>query len=443
MTHCLAAALLALTAVSHAACGQHRPPEARKALTIPPSPRDTVSPADLLPALRLVKRFDGSPSDRRFYRDAGLVYPCESGGPRDACVLQEGERLVEASRFALRARPEPEETNPPMIFSLSGPWPERAWMAELLGDINSNSVRYNVHLWTDAGWSQAIAFDLREGYRYVGAGDWTGGRIITPQIGIDLGPGKDPNGHPIVHFVKKPIFHVLSGPPSSDLPLLREDPHLHPRAFASLASGHAFLVYENGEHNDLVVHRWSPGDRQPVADEIPGVRGRFVSHDMSNESWWERDRSREILAVAPDEVYVAGEEKRADDGGRFTLAQFDGRAWRVSFIPAERRFVSFARAPDRSLWAVFSNDLDVEHPDGELWRKPSGGEFQRVELPPVRVDGVTAELSPFDVWPRGGDEVWIIARFGPRDSKEVPLDDKKYPHGLFLLKPSQLPAEPH
>lgn len=448
MRRLLAPALVAMAPLLQGACGQPRPPEAHKVLTIPPAPRDTVSAVDLVPALRFVRHLDDRSSESRFLRDAGLIYRCGENYLRGVCALRGGGELVQQPRFELMAKPEPAEVIHEPILSFSGPWPDRAWMAERLGDVYSNSVWYSVYVWTNAGWANAITFDHREGYRYVGAGEWTGGRIITPYIGINWRPGKDPNGPVELYLVEKPRFRVLSGPPASDLPLLADDVKLYPRAFASLASGHAFLAYERGDHSDLVVHRWAPGDRRPTQDEIPGVRTRFTFHDMSHESWWEGDRAREILAVAPDEVYVVGEvyeldaETRIPVDSKLAIAQFDGRGWRVSFIPTERRFVAFARGPDRSLWVTFSNDLYGEHPEGELWRRPPGGELQRVALPPVVVDDVTVELSPFDVWPRGADEVWLIGRSGRRDSREEPIDRKKYPYGLFLLKPSLLAAEP-
>lgn len=429
---CLPRMLMVLWALLPVSCGRSQAPAAQTLVSIPPPRPDRSNLGAPEPALRFVKRLGDRYSEARFYRDAGIVTRC--GEDEDACLLGDGGKLAPAAD--LKRFVDPPSTVLSSFISMSGPWPRRAWTAERLGPVTDGAVALNVYSWTQEGWKRNISLTLTDGDWFPGAGEWTGGRIIMPVIHFDWDDRRD---RPI--FAKWSRFQVLSGPPADNLPLLEEDPTLYPQAFASLPSGHAFLAYRRWKSEDLVVHRWGPGDRRPAQDDVAGARA-MPGRDVNNETfWWEGDPTREILAISPDEVYVAGRDKRLLENGDLVIAQFDGRAWQVSLVPSEHQFIGLSRGPDGSVWVVCADMFFRGHPDGELWRRRPGDTYQRIELPPIRIDGEVVEVAPMDVWPRGVDEVWITALYGPRVVRtHEPLDYGKYAHGLFLLKPSALDA---
>lgn len=432
----LSRALVAAEAVLVAACGQPKAPQPTRAPEVkiplaPPAPSG-VTAAE--PALRFMGRLNSDGTEVRFHRDAGVITPCEQH--EEGCMLDGQGRIVPAS--GLKRFVDAPSTHLSLFTAMSGPWPRSAWTSERLGPVTDGAVGLRVYTWTEAGWTHGTSFALTDGYWFAGAGAWTDGRIIMPVIRTRWEQGGRPR------LAEKPRFRVLSGPPAKELPSLKEDPELYPCAFASLPSGHAFLAYSEHGDSDLVVHRWEPGQRQPVEHKIPGVNAD-KSVDANDEGfWWESDPTRKILAVAPDEVYVAGFGESPLPSGELVIAEFDGRRWQTSVFPSEQPFIGFARGPEKSLWAVFSGMFYRQHPDGELLRKLPGGEAKRVALPPIHVGGEVVEVAPVDVWPRGADEVWIIALYGPRAENGPEVKRTKYAYGLFLLKPSALEAAgPH
>jgi hypothetical protein len=83
-------------------------------------------------------------------------------------------------------------------------------------------------------------------------------------------------------------------------------------------------------------------------------------------------------------VYVGGSR-----AGFAYLAGFDGQQWRALQPPMRSAIASMAGVPGGSLWATTV--------DGELWRKPDGGDWGKVDLGAHKARKVRVG-SPNDVW---------------------------------------------
>lgn len=408
-------------------CGPAAPP--REVLEIPPAPRGAPAAVNSEPSLRLLAQL-ANPGwvTPMFFPDAGVVIRCQ--GEADACVLRGRETLLPASDFARFVDLEEYEAD---IFSQSGPWPRRAWMSALLSHPEGGRPFIGVFAWTDSGWSKQL--ELVDESSFLGAGEWIGGRVITPVIHVYYNRQKsDKNGESPREITEKPRFAVISGPPSDDLPLLEAPLGRFAHSFTSLPSGHMYLVSWELEGRDTVVERWGPGDRRPTQDAIPGIGPASIGGRDS----YNPDPTQNIIAVSPDEVYIAGDEPvsargtASDRKVRPAVAHFNGRAWDVSFLPTTvPRIKSFRRSPDGTLWLLCGEGWSTE-----LWRRPPREVFQRVKIPEIYADGTAVTLFfPEDIWPRGAGEVRLIAQFEPR-----PRSPKI--HGIFLLELPERPAAP-
>lgn len=413
----LAPALLA-AALGCGPAAPARPAEVLQVSVPPRAPADRTW-TDREPTLRLVAPLEYM-GGARFLRDAGLIV---SGSWEDARVLRDSGTLVPAEDFVRFA----DGTTASFfhLYSQSGPWPKEAWMGGWFGPFDGREEGALLR-WTDAGWDKVIA---TENYRYIGLGRWLGGRLITPDIRMAYVEPASPNDSLDWRLTRDPKIVVLEGEPSDELPELERDSRLMPRAFASLPSGHAFLLYERSRDDVLVAHRWSPGERRSVKADLPGL-----THAAPvNGSRWMFDPTREILAAAPDDVYVFAHSRGTALPRGTAFAHWNGSGWDVSWL-SELPFVTHARGPDGTLWLVCA-ELSNEAPVGELWRRSQGGAFERVALPRAPMNGQLVEVAPKDVWPRGADELWVIADFNPHGK---PFADT----GLFLLDLPERPAAP-
>lgn len=413
----LAPALLATTL----GCGPA--PSAREVLAIRPAPPDpSAITTEAEPGLRAVARLT---RDSRFFPDARVVTSCRS--EREACLLTDSGSLVPASAF--RRFDDLDEGYTTNIFSQSGPWPQRAWMSADLSHEAGGVPVLGIFAWTPEGWTKRLEFS--DATVYLGAGEWIGGRVITPVVQVYLDrhvPGAEGELRP--EIVGEPRFVVISGPPSDELPELDVGLDPWPHAFASLPSGHAFLVIGASEERTLFVDRWTPGERRPTRDRIAGFEPARVAGHLSSVD----DPAQAIITAAPDDVVVAVDEAAPDKQKRPAIARFDGRAWNVDPLPTKRRsFLSFRRGPDGTLWVVCGDD---GYGFGELLRKAPGRPFERVEIPESYRDGARVGLfHVVDAWPRTGSSIWLIARYDPNPREAV--------HGLFLLDlPERASAAP-
>jgi hypothetical protein len=96
------------------------------------------------------------------------------------------------------------------------------------------------------------------------------------------------------------------------------------------------------------------------------------------------NRASGIVAMSPTEVYVGGSR-----AGFAYLAAFDGASWHPIEPPMRLAITSMAGLAPGSVWATTS--------DGELWRKPRGKDWARVDIGPHKARSVSAG-NLTDVW---------------------------------------------
>jgi len=390
-------------------------------MTLPRAAPDRTT-TDAEPGLRAISRLAPNAT---LFPEARVVMSCRSEG--DACLLVDRSAPVPASGFTRFA--DLEEGYDARIFAQSGPWPQRAWMGASLLHESGGAPLLGIFEWTQAGWAKRL--ELSDATDYLGAGVWLGGRVITPVIHVYY--NRHDGGEEAVlrrELIGNPRFEVISGPPSDELPLLDVDLDLYPRAFASLPSGHAFLVSGVLDGRALVVDRWAPGDRQPKRDRIDGLDPAPPGGDLP---FFLDDPAQVVIVAAPNDVHVAVAAIDSAGKKRPAVARFDGRAWHVDILPCSRKSLSsFRRGPDGTLWIACG---DQGPGSGELWRKPPGRPFEQVEIPESYSDGAPVRLfSVVEAWPRTATSLWVIARFDPRPAEVV--------HGLFVLDLPERTAAP-
>lgn len=331
----------------------------------PPAPAVTEAPAS---PFSLVARFDDSasltlaPLDGHAFLLVGTTV-----------VDVEGDDLV----LDAKKQSGLEKYQPPsmlgQLIAAGGVWPRSAWLAtvEVLGR-GGTSVLYR---WERSRW-------VARGGGYgnstlVGFSPWSKGRtlaLVSEQMGANA------------------RFDVISGPrtpaPKPTRVKGRDaypcSTRLFPSDFTALPSGEIFMLgtdclAQKDNQTAWMVEHWAPGARTSTLTPLPNASsvGR-------------------IVALAPDEVYVAANEGEGES--RPLLLRFDGSSWAPTAAPGEGKgeLHHLSASPQGTLYALV---------DGAIWTRPRGGAWARVTLPALEGHAMAAA----QLWVRSDGDLWALA----------------------------------
>jgi hypothetical protein len=157
-------------------------------------------------------------------------------------------------------------------------------------------------------------------------------------------------------------------------------------SISGLASGEVFLLGTVCNTAAAAVEWWGADATEHFTVMPPAPKGIMNLPIVDPQTHWPvlAGEAGSILARSAREVYVGGSR-----AGFAYLARFDGQDWRVLEAPMRSAITSMDGVPGGSVWLTTL--------DGELWRKPDGGDWARVDLGArkarkVRVGSLT------DVW---------------------------------------------
>jgi len=282
------------------------------------------------------------------------------------------------------------------MFSLeavAGRWPDALWLSSTHPAGRSGFSK----LWSWNGKEWRRKQETVESHFIIAIQPWIGGRLLAvEQAGMMFDAS----------------FRVLSGDQRVTLPQFtraKRTPELsfcvtrlRVEAFAALPSGEIFAAGERcgpDESLDPAVERWAAGAKQGTIDVLPATR----APDDPGQAGWQVTA---LTAFSPTDVYLAAEKTVWNGESKGSkvfdyFAHFDGKLWTQLPPPLTAGIHQLWSQSDGVLWAV-----DREQ---ELWSRSAQGQWARVPLPPLVLEGATsAKVQAF--WPRAPGDAWAIVR---------------------------------
>ncbi len=171
-------------------------------------------------------------------------------------------------------------------------------------------------------------------------------------------------------------------------------------SISALPTGEVFVLGTECA-TDAAAVEWWDADSAEHFDGMPRAPKGIMNLQRASVGHWPVLAAADgsIVARSPREVYVGG-----SNAGRAYLAEFDGREWRALDAPMRSAITSMEGLAGASLWATTV--------DGELWRKPDGGDWRRVDLGSHKARKVRVG-SPADVWVVSDDAVLRSVALAP------------------------------
>lgn len=215
-------------------------------------------------------------------------------------------------------------------------------------------------------------------------------------------------------------------------------PRAEPFAMGAAADGTVAIAWEEASTSDVLVERWSIGERKTVIEHVD-VAGSDPYHARM------RVRSRDDITLVVSAIGLTGP-------GQVTLLQFDGAHWnRIASRPAAAS--TLTQEGD----AVLAGDagFSVLRADGSVNEEP----MQRALVDGVPVKLILHRVAPMvdspAVWAQAAGDPWLAAGF-VQESQDVPDESSEewrtihVDWGLFRVCPAGRPArsavrlvEPH
>ena len=231
--------------------------------------------------------------------------------------------------------------------ALLGEFPNNAWLS-VQNFVGRDSVEVSLLRWERDRWRQVggVTRDMHEAVL------WRGGRVLAL------------SGYP------RATLRVVGGAPVS-LPI---DASICASSVAALETGEILVAGHGCDEktdDEWFAQRWSK----------TGVRGK-------PEPLGHFDAPLRIVLRSDHEAYVHDVES-----GR--LLAWDGASWAPVEVPAGTKIVSLDVSKQGTLWLAGSR----------LYRRPKGGSWEDVALPPAPHGG---EGTPEQVWAKDDQDVWTV-----------------------------------
>lgn len=305
---------------------------------------------------------------------------------------------------------------PPYLSAAGGHWPDGVVLTTE-GPYGGGAYASSTYRWTDHRWAEFPLVgeeygDLSPGgvrpYRTYTAGlpvfatfaafaSWASGAVLGVANENSLGMlYEGVSFHSTPTLARRPIPAAVGpgtppagGTASEGLCVSRMG---EASALATLPEGEVFVAGSECSTDAPAVEAWGPGETAGHFTRLPPS-----SHGGPN-------RVLAIAAVSPSEVYVGGAR-----AGFSYMAVFDGKQWKAVEPVMRLAISSMAASPAGPVWATTT--------DGELWRKPPGADWARVDLAGRRARSVV-------VGDRG--DAWVLCpdavlRSAPTESVTLPL----------------------
>ncbi|MBX7083124.1 MAG: hypothetical protein K1X88_28210 [Nannocystaceae bacterium] len=253
---------------------------------------------------------------------------------------------------------------------------------------------------TGGVWSRLATRKPSFDWYYAEYGPWKDGSLLGLERYQIRGPGSEdgPSAAQQRAFAaavakQKPLV-VVRGAPKA--PLLGSGTI---ETFASLPSGEIFAYVRHDESNELVVWNDATGTLQRTP--VPGMD----------------PVAPRLLAVAPDQAWLLGEQSGEAREGGGLLVRWDGHGWTQLATPCNSQITAMAVAGDGHAYLTCGVDSDVRVGSSALLRLSDGEQpaptFEEVPLPTESGEG------PVDVLAGADDTLWVLTGGDPLNANAL------------------------
>lgn len=277
-----------------------------------------------------------------------------------------------------------------MLLSFGGTWPGDAWLTTR--QVVSRS-RFPSFMYRHDGERWHLldnAADLLVWY-YAAIVPWQGKHLglrmlaIAPEIDeLDDSERSSPRVRQAERALKsaRPRFDVLSATPTPAPFVIAAG--LAPKTAAAAPTGELLVLGTRA--GKYVVQRFA-------ADGPAAARGRV---DVLP---YDHGQCKHLAVRAADDALVACE--RHDPDHENALLRFDGKSWTSEPTPDDALPLHVALAPDGTPWLIG----DASGDDAAIYRRPAGGDWERVTLPELQFPD---RAAPEWRWSAAEDEYTLV-----------------------------------
>ncbi len=288
------------------------------------------------------------------------------------------------------------------IRSLFGHWPDDAWANVVL--TNGRAGWGGLRHWNGTEW-KVVGADLTATWLYADVQPWKDGRLLALEFNTMFQP-------PGVRFA---LVGKKRGGPVPVPTKAKCGAAVMASGFAALPTGEVFAAGSSCEGEQAAVEWWAPGETHGKLQQLGG-------EDPQNAVF--------VLPASASDVWVVASSYR-----KTTIAHFDGSAWKVEPNTFAHPLISASLAKDGTLWAVSRSPWDQKHPQGDVYKRPSGGTWTLVPLPEGETKPATIVAAPDGTIWVGADD-GLLATIAPKGDVQS-LDWKvgqQFPTGVNVPK---------